>query len=414
MSPNDAQSLPLAEDKQGPSSLSSKCPPFAEEFPPRERPSLTSTVNVSADAAGPLARYGALNVAALRADGRKVDWLWDGYLVRGGVTLLTSLWKTGKTTLMGVLLARMRAGGLLGGRMLQPGRAVVVSEESPAQWQLRDDKLSFGDHLTWLCRPFRGKPNMADWLGLIGRLVTLRETEGLDLVVIDPLASFLPGRDENTAALMLETMVPLQRLTAMDVSVLIAHHPRKKPGAAGMAARGSGALSGFVDINMEMERFDPSDDLDRRRRIRAYSRFEQTPMHAILELNEAGTDYVHLGDFAQAELGEGWERLRRMLEGAPCKLRREEILDDWPADDLPRPGDTSLRRWLEKALADGRVAREGSGNKNDPHLYWLPGKEVEWPDDPLWFLREEMAFDPVKEERERIRRERREARRRGK
>jgi hypothetical protein len=32
-------------------------------------------------------------------DEPRVDWLWDGYLARGSVTLLTSQWKTGKTTL---------------------------------------------------------------------------------------------------------------------------------------------------------------------------------------------------------------------------------------------------------------------------------------------------------------------------
>jgi hypothetical protein len=26
------------------------------------------------------------------------DWLWEGYLARGSLTLLTSLWKAGKTT----------------------------------------------------------------------------------------------------------------------------------------------------------------------------------------------------------------------------------------------------------------------------------------------------------------------------
>ena len=148
--------------------------------------------------------------------------------------------------------------------------------------------------------------------------------------------------------------------------------------------------------------------------MRAYSRFEQTPAHALLELNESGTDYAYLGDFAQAENRDGWERLRRMLGNAPCKLRRDEILEDWPADGLPVPGATSLWRWLDDAVADGRLAREGSGKKNDPHLYWLPGKEVEWPDDPLWFFKEMEPYDPMKEERERIRRERREAGRRGK
>ena len=38
----------------------------------------------------------------------KPSWLWEGYLMPGGVTLLTSLWKSGKTTLLALLLARLK------------------------------------------------------------------------------------------------------------------------------------------------------------------------------------------------------------------------------------------------------------------------------------------------------------------
>jgi hypothetical protein len=44
--------------------------------------------------------------AGLReGDPQPVPWLWQGYLIPGAVTLLTSQWKSGKTTLVSVLLA---------------------------------------------------------------------------------------------------------------------------------------------------------------------------------------------------------------------------------------------------------------------------------------------------------------------
>jgi hypothetical protein len=45
----------------------------------------------------------------------ELNWLWHGYLVPGRITLLTSLWKSGKTPLLAVLLAHMKAGGTLAG-----------------------------------------------------------------------------------------------------------------------------------------------------------------------------------------------------------------------------------------------------------------------------------------------------------
>ena len=56
-------------------------------------------------------RFEALSLTDLRrAAEARTPWLWRGYLAPGNVTLLTSQWKAGKTTLMATLLARMGAG----------------------------------------------------------------------------------------------------------------------------------------------------------------------------------------------------------------------------------------------------------------------------------------------------------------
>src|SRR5262249_4876633 len=147
-------------------------------------------------------------------------WLWQGYLAPGNVTLLTSQWKSGKTTLVSILLARLREGGQLAGLPVGAGRVAVVSEESPMHWHLRSQKLTFGNNVCWFCRPFRSKPTAEDWLALVDVLADLRTEQGIDLVLIDPLAAFLPGRDESNAGGMLATMLLLQRLTALGMSVL--------------------------------------------------------------------------------------------------------------------------------------------------------------------------------------------------
>ena len=40
-----------------------------------------------------------------------MNWLWRGYLAPGQLTLLTSLWKSGKTTLLSILRSRLKDGG---------------------------------------------------------------------------------------------------------------------------------------------------------------------------------------------------------------------------------------------------------------------------------------------------------------
>src|SRR5262249_52012644 len=76
-----------------------------------------------------------------RASAGQPGWLLQGYLAPGNVTLLTSQWKSGKTTLMSVLLSRMKTGGQFAGLPLRAGRATVVSEESPAHWVARSQHL---------------------------------------------------------------------------------------------------------------------------------------------------------------------------------------------------------------------------------------------------------------------------------
>jgi hypothetical protein len=317
-----------------------------------------------------------------------MTWLWHGYLGAGCVTLLTSRWKAGKTTLLSVLLARRVTGGRLAGREVAPGRTALVTEEGRELWNLRRGRLDFGNHTWFLCRPFAGKPSFAQWEGLIERLAALRERDGADLAVIDSLSHFLPGRTENHAALMMEALAPLRSLTERGMAVLLLHHPSKRGAEEGTAARGSGALPAFVDVIVEMDccrRARAGDD--RRRRLIGFSRYDETPRELIVELNAEGTDYAALGDGAEEEFRDNWIRLRAALAGAPRKLTWHEVVERWPDDDEPPPR-TSLRRWLAGAVARGLVRREGAGNRTSPRRYWLPEMEEKWQADPMYLMYE--------------------------
>jgi hypothetical protein len=124
-------------------------------------------------------------------------WLWHGYLAPGKVTLLISPPKTGKTTLASHMLARFAQGGQLAGLAVAPARAIVVSEESASDWDARCRQFDLGQNVQFLCRPFQGaRPTSAQWFALVASLESLHRREGLDLIVIDPLATLLP--DSNS------------------------------------------------------------------------------------------------------------------------------------------------------------------------------------------------------------------------
>src|SRR3954464_10553619 len=83
------------------------------------------------------------------------DWVWHGLIAPGNLTLLTSQWKSGKTTLLSVLLGLRVAGGLLGGLAVKPGKTLVVSEEPLPLWAERARKHRFGSSVCFIPQPFR-------------------------------------------------------------------------------------------------------------------------------------------------------------------------------------------------------------------------------------------------------------------
>lgn len=313
----------------------------------------------------------------LSAGAASQSWIWHGYLGAGQVTLLTSEWKLGKSTLLSVLLSRMKTGGELVGLPVSAGKVVVVSEENPSKWYERGQALSFGDHLCWFCRPFLGRPQMEDWLALIEQISSLHTRHQVALVVIDPLANLTPMRSENDAGEMLKTLLPLQRLTAQGLSVLLLHHPRKGSVTMGQAARGSGALCGYVDIMIEMRRVSRRNLKDRRRRLLAYSRHEVTPRSRVIELTEDGTDYRSLGDSAELDFEHGWPILHDLLALAEGPLNRVEIHRGWP-DGQMRPAKLTLWRWLTRAVRERWILCDGTGSRKDPYRYQLPGMTEHW------------------------------------
>jgi hypothetical protein len=305
------------------------------------------------------------------------DWVWRGLLAPGQITLLTGLWKAGKTTLLGHLLARRHQGGALLGQAVHPGPTIVVSEESRALWRARIRNLPPGPDACFICRPFFGRPSRAEFDELIAHLLELRRHRGADLVALDPLASFLSARTENVAEEMIAALAPLRRLTDAGFAVLLPHHPAKGNPNPGQAARGSGALLAYVDIHLELRLADPMNPADRRRLLFAYGRSDETPPLVHFELNADGKDYTVLPDQPGGDFPRHWPVLLGVLEDAADKLTRLQILGEWPAD-FPRPSLASLWRWLDTACARKLVAREGSGRAADPFRYWLPAREHVW------------------------------------
>jgi len=317
---------------------------------------------------------------------RQMEWLWHGFVAKGNVTLLTSQWKTGKTTLLAHLLRQMKAGGALAGRAVSQSTALVLTEEAEDVWGLRTYEAPL-ENFQFICQPYAHGARCEDWSATLDVAARLCRERGHSVFAVDAIANFLPGAGDGNAERLMQLLMPLRALTKMNLAVLLLHHPKKGAQAAGQAARGSGALPSFCDINIEMSWYRAKEPGDRRRRLLSFSRYEETPRDLVIELCCDGSGYVVCEGLTGDDFFANWVVLQILFEEAQNPRTRRQLVDQWPAD-FPKPHEATLYRWLERACDLKRLRRSGSGKRGDPLRYWLPGREVLWANDPLAKLEE--------------------------
>lgn len=258
---------------------------------------------------------------------------------------------------------------------MRAGTTVVVSESDRSHWARRQGRLDFGPNV-YFCTPLGSMPTMRRWRRFINHLLDLADDRPFDLLVIDPLASFLPAA-ENHARALLKALDELRLITHQFAGVLLLHHPRRAGGAVGQMARGSGALPAFADILLEMS-VAPGGVGTRRRRLHGVGRYPETPQQLLFEMNAEATDYALLDEADEQEhrFACALDALRELLSAAPSPLTRHEIRELWP-DAATRPTANTLWRWLTRARAAGVLRRHGEGSKADAFRYDLapPGPD---------------------------------------
>lgn len=298
------------------------------------------------------------------------QWIWDGCIARGGITLFSALWKAGKTTLLSHLLKALEADGSFCGRAVHQSRVLYFTEESETRWAERRDTLDLGDHIQFVVRPFLMKPKFDTWLGFLDHYVKSEAAQNADLIVLDTLSNLWPVKDENDAAQVQGALMPLHRLTDRS-AVLLVHHMRKGDGGEATGTRGSGALPAFVDTILELRRYDASSRGDRRRVLTGYGRWDETPEEIVIELTADGTGYQAHGDKKAEAARELRHTLLEVLPCIPPGIDTDEIIEAWPSETRPRKQRllAELRRGAEGAPPDWQ--RSGNGKRGNPFRYWV-------------------------------------------
>jgi hypothetical protein len=181
----------------------------------------------------------------------------------------------------------------------------------------------------------------------------------------------LRGDLENAAGAVNEALEPLQYAAAGGLAVVLVTHQRKSLGEFGEAVRGSTALTGGVDIVVELERPPASLALGKHARaLRAVSRFTSTPDELYVELDEHASEFISIDSPEEVKAAADQARIVEALfelGDATSSIVAE-------ATELP---DATVRRHLNMLLERERVAREGKGKRGDPFRWRSAGHDEE-------------------------------------
>jgi len=307
--------------------------------------------------------------------------IWNQIMYASDISLLTSQWKTGKTTLLAGLLQAFDEGKPFLGRDTRPTKTWIVSEESPIHWAERMKLMPVGPHAKLLARPFAARPTFAEWTGLIDRVAEECRAKQLDLFVVDPLASFLPGHCESDAGTLLDALHHLHKITDAGGSVLLLHHPKKNAKQAGSLARGSGALLGFVDVSMELTPTSRWKADAHCRTLRIQSRHQDAPTQLGYSWNpKTGEFSIHSHEKQNAEKFKlHWQIVEKILTGRRGGIPLKEILTFWPSDSEP-PSQSSLYEWLNLAFEKKLCRRDGKGTRESSWRYRLKNSDDDYYD----------------------------------
>lgn len=284
------------------------------------------------------------------------EWVWEGYIAPGEISLIAGRPKVGKSTLVFGLIAAILHGRRFVGRATRGRGVLLLTEEGAGTFAEKARRFGIQDHSRF--HVLLRRRTQAGWLEIASEARAYCARHGLDVLVVDTFDKWsgLRGDDENKSGPVIAALEPLMMAAGDNLAVVVISHQRKASGEHGEAVRGSNALTGSVDVILEVERVR---DVAHARALVGTSRHASTPEELAIELTDDG--YADCGD---VEALKGRLETDKILE----RLSDEAITASAISEATEIPEGT-VRHRLDELRTAGRVERTGEGRKGSPYAW---------------------------------------------
>lgn len=284
------------------------------------------------------------------------DYLVDGLLPAGGLSLLVAKPKTGKSTLARQLALAVARGGEFLGRKTTSGLAIYLA--------LEERKADVRTHFRIMGA--NGEENVKIFVGMapencLTQLRTTAEEEKPALIIVDTMARIAKIKDINDYSQVISRLEPLLALAReVGAHVLLTHHGKKGDAKGIDSALGSTALSGSVDTIIYLRRN------ENYRTISSIQRVGEDIPETIIEFDKETRLSSLGGTRDEFEVNRLKGEIAVYLQSCDQPQTEPTILENVEG----RAART--KKALRQMVDEGMVARSGQGKKGDPFLYSKP------------------------------------------
>lgn len=288
-----------------------------------------------------------------------IDWMWEGRLAAGTMSICAAKPKAGKSTLARNLALAVARGESFLGWACRRGPVLYLALEE----RLEDVAADFRS----LGAAGSEDIQLAD-AGAVLDLLALLMDKKPDLLVIDPLFRLVAVRDEKSYSEMYAALGPLIDVAReTGTHILALHHSSKMPKSEAIDAPiGSTALGGAVSSLLVMRR------TAEYRTLETVQRLGQDLPETVLQF-DADTKRLALGGSReQAEV--------IAVEGQILAALGTSSMTESELGKSVEGRTTHQRTALRQLVRQQRVTRVGSGKRGDPYRYQVscllvPGPE---------------------------------------